>query len=90
MYLITYLIKSSTKTMKKTLNPKDPNVPSLRYVNVPSLSYVNVPKKTMKKTLIMYLKPTYLQHFSPDPLVKHSKYLFFHNIAKRLCGREEF
>ena len=29
--------------------------------------YINVLKKTMKKTLITYLKPTYLWCFSPDP-----------------------
>ena len=51
--LIMYL------TLTHEKDPKDPNVPSLRYVKIP--------KKTMKKTLITYLKPTYLQHFSPDP-----------------------
>ena len=35
--------------------------------NIPSLRYVNVPKKTVKKTLITYLNPMYLQHYSPVP-----------------------
>ena len=52
-------------TLTHEKDPKDPNVPSLRYVKIP--------KKTMKKTLITYLKPTYLQHFSLDPLKQTSR-----------------
>ena len=44
-------------TIRSTDHEKDPNNPK-----VPSLRYVNVLKKTMKKTLITYLNPTYLQH----------------------------
>ena len=41
---ITYLITYLTLTLTHEKDPKDPNVPSLRYINVP--------EKTMKKTLI--------------------------------------
>ena len=42
--LITCLVTYLTLTLTHEKDPKDPNVPSLRYVNVP--------KKTTKKTLI--------------------------------------